>query len=60
MKEIFFGWITKGQYNLSFLDCIIAFIEIFGGTFIILFSYCFIKDKIEKIKEKINGNSNNK
>ena len=29
MKELLFGWITKGQYNLSFLDSIIAFIEIF-------------------------------
>ena len=60
MKELLFGWITKGQYNLSFLDSIIGIIEIFGGLFIILFTYCFIKDKIEKIKEKINGNSNNK
>lgn len=60
MKELLFGWITKGQYNLSFLDNIIGIIEIFGVSFIIIFSYCFLKDKIEKIKEKINGNSNNK
>ena len=59
MKELFFGWITKGQYNISFLDSVIAYIEIFGVSFIILFSYTFIKEIIEKIKERKNGNSNN-
>lgn len=60
MKELLFAWITKGQYNISFLDGVIANIEIFVGLFIILFSYYFIKDITEKIKEKKNGNSNNK
>ena len=34
MKELLFGWITKGQYQLSFIDNIMCIIEIFGGTFI--------------------------
>lgn len=27
MKELLFGWITKGQYQLSFLDSVVAWIE---------------------------------
>ena len=51
MKEIFFGWITKGQYNLSFLDSIIAYIEIFGLMYLII----YLIDVICKFKEKINN-----
>ena len=60
MKELFFGWITKGHYQLTFLDNIFAVIEILGVSFIIIIIYCFIKDKIEYLEEKKNGNSNNK
>lgn len=52
MKELLFGWITKGQYNLSFLDSVIACIEIFGGTFLILWILLSIKELIEKFKHK--------
>ena len=34
MKDLLFGWITKGQYELSFLDSIIGIIEIFGKAYI--------------------------
>lgn len=50
MKEILFGWITKGQYELSFLDSIIAFIEIFGGIFIVLCILVSIAELIDEIK----------
>jgi len=52
MKELLFGWITKGQYQLSFLDNIIGIIEIFGGTFLILWIILSIKELIEKFKHK--------
>lgn len=52
MKELFFGWITKGQYQLSILDGIISIIEIYGGTFLILLIFISIKELIEKFKHK--------
>lgn len=52
MKELLFGWITKGQYQLSFLDSIIACIEIFAGTFLLLFIICEIKELIDKFKNR--------
>lgn len=52
MKELLFGWITKGQYNLSFLDSVIGAIEIFGGIFIIVVIIEAIKELIRKFKHK--------
>lgn len=55
MKELLFGWITKGQYNLNFLDSIIAYIEIFVLIFLLyLFIYgiCNIKEKINNRKKE--------
>ena len=52
MKEILFGWLTKGHYEISFLDSIIAIIEIFGTVFILLFIGVTIHDFIENIKNK--------
>ena len=52
MKELLFGWITKGQYQLSFLDGIIAFIEIFGAIFLIVWIIVLVNDLIEKFKHK--------
>ena len=52
MKELLFGWITKGQYNLSFLDGIIAIIEIFGGYFLIAWIIISVKELIEKFKDR--------
>ena len=54
MKEIFFGWITKGQYQLSFLDSIIGLIEIFGLMYLIIYVIYIIY----KFKEKINNRKN--
>lgn len=51
MKEILFGWITKGQYQLSFLDSVVGLIEIFGGTFIVLWIAVSIKEYIDKFKK---------
>ena len=49
MKELLFGWITKGQYELSFLDSIIAITELFiifpTILLLIIFIYGYIKDK---------------
>lgn len=52
MKELLFGWITKGQYNLSFLDSVIAWIEIFIGLFLILGIIELIKELIRRINHK--------
>ena len=55
MKELLFGWITKGQYNLSFLDSIVALIEIlllFFTIIAIINIYLTIKEFINKFKNK--------
>jgi uncharacterized membrane protein YciS (DUF1049 family) len=52
MKELLFGWITKGQFQLSFLDSIIAIIEIFGAYFLIVWIIVSVKELIKKIKHK--------
>lgn len=56
MKDLLFGWITKGQYELSFLDSIIGIIEIFGTLFLI----CLILAGIFTLKEKIKNRKDNK
>ena len=54
MKELLFGWITKGQYQLSFLDSIIMIIE---GVLIVLILFGiaylvdYLDDKFKKKKE---------
>lgn len=51
MKELFFGWLTKGQYQLSFLDSIMFIIEfmilifLISGIAVII---DYIKDKFKK------------
>ena len=52
MKEILFGWLTKGYYQLSFLDSIVGLIEIFGGIFILLLVAVSIKELIDKLKKE--------
>lgn len=54
MKELLFGWLIKGQYQLSFLDSIIFIIECIILIFLIsgiavLIDY--IRDKFKKKKE---------
>lgn len=54
MKELLFGWITKGQYQLTFLDSIIFMIEV---TILILVIFGigslidYIRHKFKKVKE---------
>lgn len=48
MKELFFGWLTKGQYQLSFLDSIIFIIE----YIILIFLISVISVLIDYIKDK--------
>lgn len=48
MKELFFGWLTKGQYQLSFLDSIMFIIE----TIILIFLISGIAVLIDYIKDK--------
>ena len=50
LKEFLFGWLLKGNYELSILDSIICFIEIFLLLFIIL----YIKETIKEYKERKN------
>ena len=54
MEELLFGWITKGQYQLSFLDSIIMIIEgvlvvltLFGIAYLV----DYLDDKIKHIKK---------
>lgn len=56
MKDLLFGWITKGHYELSFLDSIIGIIEIFGTLFLI----CLILAVILTLKEKIKNRKGDK
>lgn len=48
MKELFFGWLTKGQYQLSFLDSIMFIIE----AIILIFLISSIAVLIDYIKDK--------
>lgn len=51
MKELFFGWITKGQYQLSFLDNIMFIFEAIILIYLIigiLVLIDYIKDKFKK------------
>lgn len=52
MKNILFGWLTKGQYQISALDEIMATIEIFIGLFLLLYIPAVINDFIDKWKKK--------
>ncbi len=46
--EFFFGWLIKGQMNVSVFDTIMMGLEMFGAYII----YLVIKVKIEDRKEK--------
>lgn len=51
MKELFFGWITKGQYQLSFLDSIMFIVEGIILIYLIIgiaVLIDYIKDKFKK------------
>jgi len=52
MIDFLFGWITKNQFQLTILDSFIAVVEIIGTLFICCILYAWIKEKIEKIKNK--------
>ena len=52
MKNILFGSLTKGQYQISVLDGIMAYIEIFVGLFLLLYIPSVINDFIDKWKKK--------
>ena len=54
MKELFFGWLTKGQYQLSFLDSIMFIIEFI----ILMFLICRILVLIDYIKDKFKRKEN--
>lgn len=60
MKNLLFGWLLKGHYQISFLDSIIFVIEAILLLFIVSFILYFIDIIKEKIKGVKNGNSNNK
>ena len=55
MKELLFGWITKGQYQLSFLDSIMFIIEVI----ILIFLITGIAVLIDYIKDKFKRKENN-
>lgn len=55
MKELFFGWLTKGQYQLSFLDNIMFIIE----AIILIFLISYILVLIDYIKDKFKRKENN-
>lgn len=50
MKELLFDWITKGQYQLTFLDAIIFIIE---ATILILIIFG-LASLIDYIRYKFN------
>lgn len=55
MKELLFGWAIKGQYEVSLLDNIIFFVELWLGLTIVLIIRDFIKNRK---KENKNGRRN--
>lgn len=55
MKELFFGWLIKGQYQLSFLDSIMFIIE----GIILIFLITGIAVLIDYIKDKFKRKENN-
>ena len=48
MREILFGWLTKGQFEVSALDTIILTAEFF----LVFLLFCAVVACIDKIKEK--------
>ena len=44
--KFFFGWLIKGQYEVSMLDGIICFLEIMAVVLIVF----YIKEFIERLK----------
>ena len=48
MKELLFGWLTKGQYEISMFDSFIFFIEFAIVIFIGSTIYFAIQDLKEK------------
>ena len=52
MKELLFGWLTKGQYEISMLDSFIFLIEFVIVIFIGGFIYFSIQDLKEKKDRK--------
>ena len=46
--EFFFGWLIKGQYEVSTLDTIMFLIEFI----IVIFIIAIIQDLIEKLNKK--------
>ena len=58
MVEFLFGWAIKPQYEVTFLDGIIAAAVIMGLCFLSVCLYAAIQTLIETIKEKINERKN--
>ena len=51
MIDFLFGWLTKGQMNISLLDTIVALLEM-GVVFLIVIFVIFIIDKIKNRRKK--------
>ena len=56
MKELFFGWLTKGQYQVSFLDSIMFMLE----GIILIFLIIVIAELIDYIKDKFKKKGDKK
>ncbi len=52
--DFFFGWLIKGQYEVSTLDTIMFLIEFI----IVIFIIAIIQDLIEKLKKKKQVSNN--
>ena len=51
MMDFLFGWLTKGQMNISLLDTVVALLEM-GVVFLIVIFVIFIIDKIKNRRKK--------
>lgn len=51
MMDFLFGWLTKGQMNISLLDIVVALLEM-GVVFLIVIFVIFIIDKIKNRRKK--------
>ncbi len=48
--EFFFGWLIKGQYEVTMLDTLMCFLELALVFGIGIFIYCLIPEKKDRKK----------
>lgn len=46
--KFFFGWLIKGQYEITVLDQLIFYAELILVLFIDIFIYCLLSEKNNK------------